>query len=65
MQIRITAVRDKITAFGGDYAVYLVSFVDENHNFFVDKKVWCCKRRMCCGDALNVSQTTEDDFKEL
>lgn len=65
MQIRITAVKDKITAFGGDYAVYLVTFVDENQIVFVDKRVWCCKRRMICGDNLAVLQTSEDDFQEF
>jgi hypothetical protein len=64
MHIRITAVKNTITVYG-THGIHLVSFVDESNKLFENKKVWCNKCKMKCGDQLDVHQSTEDDFLEL
>jgi hypothetical protein len=64
MHICITAVKKTITSYG-TYGIHLVSFTDEYQNLFENKKVWCNKCNVKCGDQLYVHQATEDDFQEL
>lgn len=64
MEAHISDVKDLITCYG-DYAVWLVTFVDEHGNWWVNKKVWCCHKVLYRGDVLSVMQTDENDYREV